>query len=178
MVRQFALAIDKYAINGATGTPSIKGLLNTTGIYDADLGTAALPSWTAVNHLKALIDQKAVDLETCSYITDPLLMGILEVTPKFANGFGGPIADANVINGYKALTSTNVLTSGTGGVDHTLIMGDFSNLEICLQGPTEFMLDIMTRFDEGITILTARQYFDIGVLQPSAFAACKNFLVA
>jgi hypothetical protein len=40
------------------------------------------------------------------------------------------------------------------------------------------MVDTQTRFDEGITILTARQYFDIGVLQPVAFAKGANYQIA
>ena len=100
-------------------------------------------------------------------------MGILETTSKFTGGMGLPIADAGKINGYKALTSTNVPV--VSSLYHSLIFGDFSNLEIALMGPCEFMVDIQTRFSEGITILTARQYVDIGVLQANAFAACQNY---
>jgi hypothetical protein len=63
-------------------------------------------------------------------------------------------------------------------LNHSALFGDFSNLEFALMGPCEFNIDISTRFDEGITVLTARQAFDVGVLQPSAFAKCANFLAA
>ena len=72
-----------------------------------------------------------------------------------------------------------VTPTGSPAVDyHSLVFGDFSNLEVCLQGSTEFDINTTSRFDEGITILTARQYFDIGVLQPLGFAACKNYTLS
>jgi len=174
MVKQFALAIDNMAINGVTGAYTVNGLLSAaSSIQNGNLGASAVPTFTSVNNLKALVDQYAVDLDKSAFITTPGLMGVLETTAKFSGGAGFPIADAGKINGYKAFTSTNVPIASS--LYHTLIFGDFSNLEIALMGPTEFMVDIQTRFSEGITILTARQYVDIGVLQPNAFAKCGNF---
>ena len=176
MVKQFAIAMDNYAINGNT-SPAITGLLSTAnitaGTYDKNLGTPALPTWATVNALKAAVDTKAVDLEACKFLVTPALLGVLEATAKFTNG--SAIAEAGKINGYGVLSTSNMPIAT---LNHSAIFGDFSNLEICLQGPTEFMIDVQSRFDEGITILTARQYFDVGVLQPSAFAKCANFLVA
>lgn len=171
MVKQFAIAIDNYALNGA-GAPVITGILSAaSGIYN-DVSVIALPTFAKVNNLKALVDAKAVDLESCAYLLTPSLLAVLETTQKFNNG--SAICEGNKVNGYNAFSSTNVPVAT---VNHTAAFGDFSNLEICLQGATEFMIDITTRFDEGITILTARQYFDVGILQPSAFAKTQ-FLVA
>jgi HK97 family phage major capsid protein len=176
MVKQFAIAMDNYAINGNT-SPAITGLLSaatiTAGLYNKDLGVAALPTWATVNALKASVDTKAVDLNACRFIMTPALLGVLEATAKFTNG--SAIAESGKINGYGAISTSNMPIAT---LNHSMIFGDFSNLEICLQGPTEFMVDVQSRFDEGITVLTARQYFDVGVLQPSAFAKCANFLVA
>lgn len=182
IVKQFAIAMDNYAINGATSPVAIGGLLSSgSGIYNGNLGTAALPTFKSVNALKALVDQKAVDLEACAYLATPGLFAVLETTSKFSGGIGLPIADGNKINGYNAFTSTNVPVNavGTPAVDnHTLLFGDFSQLEICLQGPTEFDINTSTYFAEGLTVLSARQYFDVGILHPAAFAKCGNFLVA
>lgn len=179
MIKQFALALDFYAIQGKASGPAIGGLLTSgSGIFDGNLATAGVPTFASVNNLKALVDAKAVDLDTCAYILTPGLMGLLESTSKFSGGAGFAIAEGGKINGYNAFTSGNVPVTATGSpaVDyHTLVFGCFSSLEICLQGSTEFNIDISTRFDEGITVLTARQYFDIGLLQPTAFAACKNY---
>jgi HK97 family phage major capsid protein len=172
MIKQFALAIDSYSLNGAA-SPVITGILSAaSGIY-SDVSTIALPTFTKVNNLKALVDAKSVDLESCAYLLTPSLLAVLETTQKFTNG-SVAICDGNKVNGYAAYSSSNVPVST---VNHTAAFGDFSNLEVCLQGATEFMIDITTRFDEGITILTARQYFDVGILQPSAFAKTQ-FLVA
>lgn len=171
MVKQFAIAMDNFALNGNV-SPVITGILSAaSGIY-SDVSTIALPTFTKVNNLKALVDQKGVDLESCAYLLTPSLLAVLEATQKFTNGQA--IAESNKVNGYNAFSSSNVPVAT---VNHTALFGDFSNLEICLQGATEFMIDITTRFDEGITILTARQYFDVGILQPSAFAKTQ-FLVA
>lgn len=176
MVKQFGLAIDSYAINGNT-SPAITGLLSaaniTAGTYNKNLGVAALPTWATVNALKAAVDTKAVDLASCNFLVTPGLLGVLETTAKLSNG--SAIADGGKINGFGVLSTSNMPVAT---LNHSMIFGDFSNLEICLQGPTEFMIDTQSRFDEGITILTARQYFDVGVLQPSAFAKCENFLIA
>jgi HK97 family phage major capsid protein len=176
MVSQFGIAIDNYAING-NASPAINGLLSaatiTAGLYNKDLGVAALPTWATVNALKAAVDAKAVNLDACSWLVTPSLLGVLESTQKMTNGQA--IATDGKVNGFPILSSSNVPVAT---LNHTALFGDFSQLEICLQGPTEFMIDVQSRFDEGITILTARQYFDVGVLQPSAFAKCANFLVA
>lgn len=184
MVKQFANAMDLYAINGNV-SPVITGLLSAANVnpvrmidtqglcYNRDLASAALPTWATVNALKAAVDTKAVDLASCNFVVTPALLGVLETTAKLTNG--SAIATENKINGYGVISTSNMPIAT---LNHSMIFGDFSNLEICLQGPTEFMIDTQSRFDEGITILTARQYFDIGVLQPSAFATCRNFLVA
>lgn len=174
MTKQFGVAMDNYALNGAA-SPAITGILSAgVGVYNGDLGAAALPTWATVNNLKGLVDQKAVDLESCAYLLTPSLLALLETTPKFANG-SVAIAEGNKINGYAAYSSANVPVNA---LNHTAVFGDFSNLEIALMGPTEFSIDTQSRFDEGITILTARQYFDVGCLQGSAFAKCANFKVA
>lgn len=176
ILKQFAIAIDNYAING-NASPAITGLLSaatiTAGLYDKNLGAAALPTWATVNALKAAVDTKGVNLDACKFLMTPALMGVLEATAKFTNG--SAICENGKINGYNVFSTSNMPVAT---LNHSMIFGDFSNLEICLQGPTEFMVDTQSRFDEGITVLTARQYFDVGVLQPSAFAKCANFLVA
>jgi HK97 family phage major capsid protein len=175
MIKQLALKLDNMAINGVTTPYTVNGLLSSpSAIQNGDLGTPAVPTFAAVNHLKALVDQYAVDLSTCAYICNPLLFALLEATSKGTNLYV-PIAADNKINSYKALTSTNLAVNSSF---YTLAFGDFSNLEIALMGPTEFMVDIQTRFAEGLTILTARQYVDIGVLQPNGFSKCGNFLLA
>jgi HK97 family phage major capsid protein len=174
MVLDYSLKLDNIMLNGVTAPYTINGLLSTaSGIQSGNLGTAAAPTFATVNNLKALVDAYAVDLDTCSYVTNPSLMAILETTAKFTGGTGFPIADKNAINGYKALTSSNV----PGGTNNTLIFGDFSNLEVALMGPTQFVVDTLTRFDEGITSIKCKQYIDVAVLQPNAFAACNNFLL-
>ena len=173
MIKQFGIAIDNYAINGNT-TPAITGLLSASnGVNKSQLATAALPTFATVNALKALVDKKAVDLASCAYILTPELLAVLETTAKLSNG--AAIAEGNKINGYTAFSTSNMPIAT---LNHSILFGDFSNLEVCLQGPTEFMIDPQSRFDEGITILTARQSFDIGLLQPSAFASTTNFLIA
>ena len=183
IVKQFAIALDAYSLNGATGSVTIGGLLSSgSGIYSGNLATAALPTFAAVNNLKAKVDQTAVDLAACAFITTPSLMAVLETTSKFSGNMGFPIADANKINGYSAYTSTNcpITNVGTTPVvpQHTLIFGDFSQLELCLQGAVEFDVNTTSYFAEGLTILSARVYFDVGILHPKAFASCGNFLVA
>ena len=173
MVEQFGLAIDNYAINGNT-SPAITGLMSAgSGINTANLGTPALPTWATINKLKALVSKKATNLANCSFVMTPDLLAVLEATAKLTNGLA--IAEGNKINGYNALTGGNMPIAT---LNHSALFGDFSKLEICLQGPTEFMVDVQSRFDEGICILTARQYFDIGILQPLSFASCNNFLIA
>ena len=183
IVKQFAIAMDQYALVGATGSVAIGGLLSSgSGIYNGNLATAALPTFAQVNALKALVDQTAVDLASCAYLSTPSLLAVLETTSKFAGGIGLPICDGNKVNGYNAFTSTNVPVTMVGTTTpvahHSLLFGDFSQLEICLQGPTEFDVNTTTYFAEGLTVLSARQYFDIGILHPKAFAACGNFLIA
>ena len=247
--KAFAVVMDQVGLNGVTTPYTQAGILQSGNSTQQNLGASSLPSFSDVNQLKATVDKVAVDLDTCSFITNPQLFAQLENTPRLSGGLL-PMADKNQINGYRAFTTSNIannyatggtLSVTTGGVmtlvaaptagavslnmgitatgvptgayigsllsgtlnapgstyqlvlnganaactsestetfiggGNTLLFGDFSDFEFCFQGPLEVMVDDITEFSQGITNLVFRQYFDTGVLQPSAFCHCDNY---
>ena len=76
--------------------------------------------------------------------------------------------------GRRVVTSNNVpsnLTKGSGSNLSAIIYGDFSQLMIAMFSNVEVLVDPYSDFASGKVGIRALASFDIGIRQPSAFAA-------
>jgi hypothetical protein len=76
-------------------------------------------------------------------------------------------------------TSTLVpstLSKGTSSTLSALIFGDFSKLAMASWGGMELTVDPYSGATAGLTNLVLNAYMDVNLLQPKAFAVCKDIV--
>ena len=128
--------------------------------------------------LETAIATANADLGSLGYLTTPGLRGKLKTTDK-TSGYGQFLwtdgePGAGLLNGYKALTSTQVpsnLTKGTGTNLHPIIFGNWSDMLINHWGAADLLVDPYTGSAAGTTRVRILQEVDIIIRNVASFAA-------
>lgn len=131
---------------------------------------------------------KAVQMETevyvdnangarMNYVSNAKVRGKAKTT-VLESGQATYLLQNNEVNGYPFAMSNHIpsdLTKGTAfGVCSAAIFGDFSKLVIGQWGFMDLSVDDKSRKREGYIEVTANVYLDSAILQPTAFAVCKD----
>jgi HK97 family phage major capsid protein len=165
-------ALDSAALasstsNGPTGIPGISGVNAIT--------VAAAPTWAKIVDFETQVAADNADGSTMAYLTTPTVAGILKTVKRDTAGNGfiweGPNNGTGTVNGYRALTSTNVPTSG---VAHYMYFGDWSQLYIGQWGGLELMADPYTRLKEATVQVVMNSWYDMAVTHGQSFAYSAN----
>lgn len=165
LAKQIALKIDYLALAG-NGAGGPVGIINTSGIGSVT-GTgftyaAAVEFQTDVATGNALVPG-------CAYITTPAKAGILKAKQRFTST-DTPIWQGNVlegeIEGFRALTTTQISDG--------MIFGDFAQLIMAEWGILEIAVDPTANFKAGISGIRAFQSFDVGVRNAAAFSYASS----
>jgi HK97 family phage major capsid protein len=169
--------IDKVSFIGAGATQPL-GVLNTSGTNSVAIGINGGP----------LTFAKAIDMETevfidnanaarMNYVSNSKVRGKAKQTVK-ESGQAIYLLQDNEINGYPYVNSNHIpsnLTKGTAsGVCSAMVFGDFSKLVVGQWGFMDLSVDDKSRKKEGYIEITANVYLDVAVLEPKAFAVCKD----
>ncbi len=183
-----ALKQDTLALTGSGANNEPLGILNTSGITLVVLGTnGADPTWKSVVDLETGVANLNADVGVLSYASSVSARGKMKQTIKFANtGFtlweNGTTAGGGMVNGYRALASTQIpnnLTKGTAnGVCSVLIFGNWSDLILALWGGLDVVVDNITLAREYSVRVTVNMLHDVGVRHTASFAAIKDMLTA
>jgi HK97 family phage major capsid protein len=84
------------------------------------------------------------------------------------------------LNGYQVATSTLVpsnLSKGSSSTLSAMIFGDFSKMAIAsFGGGMELTVDPYSGATAGLTNVVLNAYMDVNLLQPTAFAVCKDIV--
>ena len=188
LINAMAIELEKVAIKGGgTNEPTgIIGNSNTNVVYAGNAssnstnanGIAAV--WAdVVNLMKSVESNNGMGQ---AYITNPLVKAALQTTGRQASGVEGNFilqSGANELNGYAMRSSTLVpsnLAKGTSSTLSALIFGDFSQLGIASWGGMELTVDPYSGATAGLTNLVLNAYLDVNLLQPKAFAVCKDIV--
>jgi len=106
----------------------------------------------------------------------------LQTTPRQSSGVEGNFiwpAGGSELNGYPVATSTLVPSNLTKGSSSTLsaaIFGDFSKMALASWGGMELTVDPYSGATAGLTNVVLNAYMDCNLLQPAAFAVCKDIV--
>jgi HK97 family phage major capsid protein len=185
LINAMAIELEKVAIKGGgTNEPTgIIGNANTNVVFaggstSAANGAAAV--WAdVVNLMKSVESNNGMGQ---AYITNPLVKAALQTTGRQASGVEGNFilqSGANELNGYAMRSSTLVpsnLAKGSSSTLSALIFGDFSQLGIASWGGMELTVDPYSGATAGLTNLVLNAYLDVNLLQPKAFAVCKDII--
>jgi HK97 family phage major capsid protein len=188
LLRAGATSLERAAINGG-GSNEPTGIIANSDVTVTFAGNAASNATNAnganqvyadwVNLYKAAMVNNAT-MQNLAYITSPQVHADAMIRPKQSSGVEGNfiVTQAGVSPlGFPVLASTNVpstLTKGTSSDLSALIFGDFSQLALGSWGNPILEMDPYTQKVNGLNRFHFINFVDALVLQPKAFAVCKD----
>lgn len=160
-------ALDTAAISPQSGSAPT-GIIGTSGVNTVSV--AASPTWAKIVQFETEISADNAIFGNLAYLTTPQVAGILKQVKRdvAGNGFiweGGNTGNGS-INGYRALTSTLVPT--TGGA-HYMFFGNWSKLLVGQWGGMEIMTNPYTRVKEAIVEVVLNTWHDLAIEHGAAF---------
>ena len=187
MVEKLAQEVDIAAIAGTGSGANPRGILFTTGIGSVSGGTNGLaPTIDNLIDLKAEVGIDSGDANQGAFLTNAKVEKVLSKLKDSQNNYllnpyTSNLGDAQVC-GRRMFVSNNVpsdLTKGSSsGVCSAILYGDFSQLMVAVFSELEVLIDPFTDFSKATTGIRAITSIDIGIRQPSAFAAMQDALTA
>ena len=188
LLRAGATSLERAAINGG-GSNEPTGIIANSDVTVTFAGNAASNATNAnganqvyadwVGLYKAAMVNNAT-MQNLAYITSPQVHADAMIRPKQSSGVEGNfiVTQAGVSPlGFPVLASTNVpstLTKGTSSDLSALIFGDFSQLALASWGNPILEMDPYTQKVNGLNRFHFINFVDALVLQPKAFAVCKD----
>jgi HK97 family phage major capsid protein len=188
LINAMAQELEKAAIKGG-GTNEPTGIIGNSNVNVIFAGGASSNSTNAngaavvwadvVNAMKAVENSNAMGQ---AYLTNPLVKAALQTTARQASGVEGNFilqSGAGELNGYPLAVTTNVpsnLSKGNSSALSGMIFGDFSKLAIASWGGMELTVDPFSGATAGLTNMVLNSYMDVNLLQPKAFAVCKDIV--
>ena len=190
-VRNFLLTamaqeMEKAAIKGG-GTNEPTGIIANSSVNVVYAGGAANNTvnangaaavWADVVNLMKAVENANGD--GVAYLTNPLVKAALQTTPRQSSGVEGNFimpSGASELNGYGFAATTNVpsnLAKGSASDLSAMIFGDFSKMALASWGGMELTVDPYSGAVAGLTNIVLNSYLDCNLLQPTAFAVCKD----
>ena len=140
----------------------------------ADLTVDGALSWANIVAMETKLASDNALMGNLAYIMRPELRGVAKTKVKDASGAGGFVVEGNgggLLNGYKALASTNVPTGlGDGADAHGIIFGNWSDYFIGQWGALDIVVDPFTQAKDSIVNVTVTMWANMGVIRPESFA--------
>jgi HK97 family phage major capsid protein/HK97 family phage prohead protease len=173
-----ALETAIYAGSGSSNQPT--GILNATGVNDADHGSnGTILSWANVVQMEKMVAVDNALKAKLAYITNATAAAKMKVTKKDTYQ-GGWIWEnftpltKGMVNGYDAYITNTISSSITRGTNtdcSAVIFGDWSQVMIGQWGAVDLIVNPYSLDTYGTVRVVVAGYYDIAIKQPSAFAA-------
>lgn len=178
LIAAHAQGLQTAAINGSGTAPEPRGILNKVGIGSVAIGdNGGSPTFAHMVNLETEVAIDNAEGSAMAYLTNAKVRGLLKQTEK-TNANALYIWDKNEVNGYPAYVTNAVPSTLTKGnqasVCSAMIFGDFSKLHIGQWGNIDLIVDPYSLKKKAEVEVTVISYGDIGIVQPEAFAACKD----
>lgn len=188
LLNAMAQSLETAAIKGGGSNEPI-GILANANVGVTFAGGAAnngvnanglAPVWAdVVNLMKAVENANG---EGVAYLTNPKVKAALQTIPRQSSGVEGNFiwpAGGAELNAYQVATSTLVpsnLTKGNSSALSAMIFGDFTKMAVASFGGLELTVDPYSGATAGLTNVVLNAYMDVNLLQPTAFAVCKDIV--
>jgi HK97 family phage major capsid protein len=188
LLQAMAQSLEAAAIKGG-GSNEPTGIIANSSVNVVFAGGAtsnstnangAAPVWADVVNLMKAVENANGD--GVAYLTNPLVKAKLQTTPRQSSGVEGNFiwaAGGSELNGYPVAVSTLVpsnLSKGTSSTLSAAIFGDFSKMALASWGGMELTVDPYSGATAGLTNVVLNAYMDCNLLQPAAFAVCKDIV--
>ena len=188
LLNAMAQSLETAAIKGG-GSNEPVGIIGNANVNVTFAGGATsnstnangiAPVWAdVVNLMKAVENANGNGV---AYLTNPLVKAKLQTTARQSSGVEGNFiwpSGGTDLNGYNVQTTTLVpsnLSKGSSSTLSAMIFGDFSKMAIASFGGMELTVDPYSGATAGLTNVVLNAYMDCNLLQPTAFAVCKDIV--
>lgn len=144
------------------------------GLYtDAELAVSGAMSWANIVEMETNAAVNNALFGNLAYIMHPKLRGVAKTKVKDSSGAGGFIVDGNgqgLLNGYKALATTNIASGlGDGGDEYGIVFGNWADYFIGQWGALDLTVDPYSRAKESIIEITLTMWANMGMIRPESF---------
>lgn len=144
------------------------------GIYtDADLAVSGAMSWANIVEMETAAADRNALFGNLAYIMHPKLRGVAKTKVKDSSGAGGFIVDGSgqgLLNGYKALATTNIAQGlGESADMYGIVFGNWSDYFIGQWGALDLVVDPYSRAKESIIEITLTMWANMGMIRPESF---------
>ena len=148
-----------------------------TGIfYDKALDCEGSMSWANIVGLETKMAAQNALFGNLAYIMRPELLGVAKTKVKDASGAGGFVFDGSgngsgILNGYKALASTNMVSKlGDSQDEHGIVFGNWGDYFLGQWGSLDLVIDPYSGKNESILEVTITMWANMGMIRPESFA--------
>jgi len=166
------LAIDLGALHGKGTDKQPVGIYSAADVLSHPVG--GVPDLTDITTMPALVADKNADLGSLSWMTTPLMAGVLKRTP-LVSGYpvflwSGTYREGD-LGGYPARTTNQISkTLGAGSNEHGLIFANWQDLLVGMWGnDLEIVVDVVTKAARGQILITSYSMGDTAVRRGESF---------
>ncbi len=166
------LALDLGALHGKGTDKQPVGIYGAADVLSHAVG--GVPDLTDITTMPALVADKNADLGALSWMTTPLMAGVLKRTPLVAGYpvflWSGTYREGE-LGGYPARTTNQISkTLGTGGDEHGMVFGNWNDLLVGMWGnDLEIVVDVVTKAARGQILITSYSMADTAVRRGESF---------
>ena len=166
------LALDLGALHGKGTDKQPVGIYGAADVQSHPVG--GVPDLADITTMPALVADKNADLGALSWMTTPLMAGVLKRTPLVS---GYPVFlwvgtyREGELGGYPARTTNQISkTLGAGSNEHGLIFGNWNDLLVGMWGnDLEIVVDVVTKAARGQILITSYSMGDTAVRRGESF---------
>ena len=178
LVASIASALDTAILCGSGSNGQPYGIMNTSGVNDADIDTNGGPlTYNALVKFETLVGEDNGLKGRLAYVTNAKVLGKMKTTPQIA-GYPLYLVNDGKANGYDLVVTNEIpstLTKGTtSGSCSGMIFGDFEQVLVGGWGGVNLIADPFSKKDYGIIEVSADSYHDVLVRRPDHFAVAKD----
>lgn len=174
------LALDLGALHGKGTDKQPVGIYSAADVQSHPVG--GVPDLEDVTTMPALVADKNADLGSLSWMTTPLMAGVLKRTPVVS---GYPVFlwvgtyREGELGGYPARTTNQISKTLGAGSEHGLIFGNWQDLLVGMWGnDLEIVVDVVTKAARGQVLITSYSMGDTAVRRGESFVKGTGATIA
>ncbi len=166
------LALDLGALHGKGTDKQPVGIYSAADVQSHAVG--GVPDLEDITTMPALVADKNADLGSLSWMTTPLMAGVLKRTPLVAGYpvflWSGTYREGE-LGGYPARTTNQISkTLGAGANEHGVIFANWQDLLVGMWGnDLEIVVDVVTKAARGQILITSYSMGDTAVRRGESF---------
>jgi len=175
------LALDLGALHGKGTDKQPVGIYGAADVQSHPVG--GVPDLADITTMPALVADKNADLGALSWMTTPLMAGVLKRTP-LVSGYpvflwSGTYREGE-LGGYPARTTNQISkTLGAGANEHGLVFGNWNDLLVGMWGnDLEIVVDVVTKAARGQILITSYSMADTAVRRGESFVKGTGALLS